>query len=212
MLKTPIAGSVKTRLAEDLGAESACVAYRLMVERVFAEIPAHWPIEVHGTPSDQLDTLSSWLGPRPVYRPQCAGDLGERMIHGSETAFAAGAEAVVLLGGDCPWQTRAFFEASESALRTDSLVIGPARDGGYTLLAAKALHRSLFENMSWSTSGVLPETLSRARLLGLCVALLDVLEDVDDAASWQRAQAALFPNFQRFLQSLHLPNRSTIQR
>lgn len=195
MLKAPVSGLVKTRIAAALGAESACEIYRLMVERVFAEVPAHWSIEVHGAPPEKLDLLADWLGARAEYRPQCSGDLGARLIHASEAAFVAGAESVVLLGGDCPGQTRAFFQASETALATHDIAIGPARDGGYTLLASKTLHRSLFEDIAWSTASVFQETLDRARSLGLRVALLDCLEDVDDVATWQTARAEFFPDF-----------------
>ena len=195
MLKAPVPGLVKTRIAATLGAERACEIYRVMVERVFAEIPTAWPVEVHGAPPEKLGLLAEWLGARAKYREQSSGDLGARLIHASRVAFAAGAESVVLLGGDCPWQTRAFFQASESALHTHDVVIGPARDGGYTLIAMKTLHRELFENIKWSTASVLSETLARARSLSLRVALLDALDDVDDLAEWQHARAELFPNF-----------------
>ena len=195
MLKAPVPGLVKTRLAAALGMEPACRIYRCMVERVFAEIPAHWRIEVHGAPPEKLALLAAWLGSRALYRPQCGGDLGARLNHASEAAFAAGADGVVLLGGDCPAQTRAFFQASEIALGSHDVVIGPARDGGYTLLAFKTLHRALFENIAWSTSSVLHETLARTRSLGLRVALLDPLEDVDDDSAWRRARAQFFPDF-----------------
>lgn len=201
MLKAPVPGEVKTRLAATIGAEPACAIYRLMVERVFAAVPAHWRCEVHGAPREQLDQLAAWLGPRAAYRLQVGIDLGARLIHASVAAFTAGAESVVLLGGDCPWQDRAFFLSAETALAANDLVIGPARDGGYTLLAAKALHRGLFENISWSTARVFDQTLDRARSLGLRVALLEALEDVDDVASWERVRAKLFPNFPRALQS-----------
>ena len=195
MLKAPVPGMVKTRLAAAIGPEMACAIYRRMVEHVLAELPADWIVEVHGTPPDKLPLLASWLGPRAAYRPQCDGDLGARLIHASETAFADGAESVVLLGGDCPWQTRAFFHTAEAALATHDVVIGPAGDGGYTLLAAKKLHRPLFDGIAWSTATVLARTLDRARLLGLRVALLDTLDDVDDFAAWNRASTEVFRNF-----------------
>ncbi len=207
MLKAPVPGSVKTRLAETLGAEQACAIYRMMVERVVAEVPEHWRCEVHGAPPDQLHFLSTWLGTRATYRPQPDGDLGTRLIHASAMAFADGAESVVLLGGDCPWQDRAFFRANVDAQLTHDLGVGPARDGGYTLLAAKKLHQALFEDIPWSTARVLNQTLLRALSLGLRVALLEVLEDVDDAVSWERARAGLFPDFRHDPQSVPQPNR-----
>jgi rSAM/selenodomain-associated transferase 1 len=187
MLKAPVPGLVKTRLAAALGAEEARRIYRRMVERVWA----------HGTPSGELYLLRAWLGPRARYVPQADGDLGARLTHATAAAFAAGAESVVLLGGDCPGQTHAFFQAAESALAAHDVVIGPARDGGYTLLALRQPQPGLFRDIAWSTGSVLTETLARAASLGLRVALLDPLEDVDDLASWQRAQSEFFPDLRK---------------
>jgi len=192
MLKVPVSGMVKARLAAALGPDKACAIYRRMVERVFAELPDAWSVEVHGTPPEGLEMLASWLGRRPIYRAQSDGDLGLRMLNACRAAFAGGAESVVLLGGDCPWHTRAYFEKAASALLTHDVVIGPAQDGGYTLLALKQLHRTLFEGIAWSTASVLAETLDRARVLRLRVAQLDILHDVDDLAAWELARAELF--------------------
>lgn len=142
--------------------------------------------------SSQMHLLAAWLGSRPRDRAQCEGDLGARLTHASDVAFANGAESVVLIGGDCSWQTHACFQECASALATDDVVIGPACDGGYTLLAAKKVYCSLFEGIAWSTASVLSETLARANALGLRVTLLEPLEDVDDFPAWQRARTKLF--------------------
>ncbi|MEZ5333357.1 MAG: DUF2064 domain-containing protein [Thermoanaerobaculia bacterium] len=63
------------------------------------------------------------------------------------------------------------------------LVLGPAEDGGYYLLALRpaAVREELFEEIPWSTGRVLEETLERADRIGLETRLLPTAADVDTA-------------------------------
>jgi len=63
------------------------------------------------------------------------------------------------------------------------VVLGPAEDGGYYVLAGRAAHPWLFRDMRWSTDGVASETLRRCRALGLRTHILRTWYDVGDAAS-----------------------------
>jgi hypothetical protein len=71
------------------------------------------------------------------------------------------------------------------------LVLGPSEDGGYYLIGLRRVHRDLFEDMPWSTSAVLEETLRRARGLGLSGACLAGWYDVDTGADLERLVAEL---------------------
>lgn len=72
-------------------------------------------------------------------------------------------------------------------LRKAPAVIGPAEDGGYYLIGARApLPGTLFERMPWSTARVAEETLSRAAVAGVRMVVLPRWYDVDDAASLHR--------------------------
>jgi glycosyltransferase A (GT-A) superfamily protein (DUF2064 family) len=73
-------------------------------------------------------------------------------------------------------------------LADHDLVLGPATDGGYYLLGLRAPQATLFQGKSWSTATVLAETLADAQRLGLRIALLPELADVDtadDLAAWR---------------------------
>ncbi|MFQ3671377.1 MAG: DUF2064 domain-containing protein, partial [Verrucomicrobiia bacterium] len=110
-----------------------------------------------------------------------------RMAQAVAQALAADANAVVLLGGDCPELLRQeLLDAVEPLERADA-VIAPATDGGYVLLALKRVQPELFEGIVWSTSTVFETTLERARACGLRVELTRAFTDVDDWASFQRA-------------------------
>ena len=74
----------------------------------------------------------------------------------------------------------------------DRAVIGPAEDGGYYLLALKAPHRRLFEEIDWSTERVFAQTLARAAEIGLPVERLPAWYDVDDLAGLRRLHHDLF--------------------
>jgi uncharacterized protein len=190
MLKAPVPGQVKTRLAASIGDEAACAAYQTMVEHQIRELPAHWQVEVHGTPMDQLEAMQAWLGPlREVSMvDQVSGDLGARMAAATRGAFERGAGAVVLLGGDSPWITKACLAELESALSAAPVAIIPALDGGYVALAMTEFVGALFVDMPWSQSSLMRAT--RARLTGhqICCVELRPLRDVDTVEDWELAQ------------------------
>ena len=86
------------------------------------------------------------------------------------------------IGSDHPTLAREHLEQAFRALETGSdVVLGPATDGGYYLIAVRApvLTTSLFQGISWSTETVLAEQLDRCRRLGLRVELLPEASDVD---------------------------------
>jgi rSAM/selenodomain-associated transferase 1 len=193
ILKAPHAGSVKTRLARDIGPERATAIYRALVERQAREIPREWAAAVHFTPPDAGKEMEEWLGPcmsaAARFLPQCDGDLGQRLIGAIRAEFQRGAGSVFLVGGDCPGLSRDYFLEADRRLNEVDVVIGPATDGGYVLLGLKAPHVALFENVPWSTSAVLEQTLAAANRQSLSIGLLPTLEDIDDAASLERQSA-----------------------
>lgn len=191
MVKVPRPGLVKTRLAQTLGHEQSCAVYRWMAERQSAVFPESWPVVVHFAPADAKDEMRAWLGPRPAYRPQPEGDLGERMFAAAQADFASGSQRVVLVGADCPAIQREDFETVAKRLRSDAdIVFGPATDGGYYLVGMNRLVPEIFAAVPWSSPETLSISLRRCRSLGLRAALLELKEDVDDEAGLQRAVAA----------------------
>lgn len=190
MLKAPIVGIVKTRLAASIGQAEATNAYRRMVDYQLDALQ-DFDSEVHYTPAESIEMMRDWLGADRKYYSQAEGDLGDRMLHATQGAFQRGSKAVCLLGGDCPYITKAKLEETTQALEKHDLVIGPAVDGGYYLLALKQHYPPLFQGITWSTETVFEKTLAKANQLGLKVHGLETLEDVDDLESWERAKPLL---------------------
>ena len=65
ILKAPRVGTVKTRLARDIGAERATFCYRAMVERQAKTIPPGWDFSVDFSPPDAEKEMQAWLKLRP---------------------------------------------------------------------------------------------------------------------------------------------------
>ena len=95
----------------------------------------------------------------------------------------------VLLGTDC-----VLFEPEwimEAVCATAPVAIGPSADGGYWTLSVGAgaslpLLDDLFEDIAWSTSTVLTETLARCARRGTPVDILPSCYDVDEPADLSR--------------------------
>ena len=250
-VKAPRAGHVKTRLAQTIGAEAACAAYRRLVELLLKNLAqggagraATGDVELRFTPDDALEEIQPWLREGWRSRPQGDGDLGERLKRACAEHFAEGCERLVIIGSDCPDVTAADIETAwallalnpltgpsgtlptnrpnlrkvldcasplalweelppEKRQRTGAvqdaaapipgdLVLGPATDGGYWLIALRAPQPALFEGIPWSTDKVLAETLARAEKSGLTVSLLRELADVDTAEDWERLRLSNF--------------------
>jgi hypothetical protein len=197
LLKAPRPGLVKTRLAATLGDDRATALYRALVERQIRAVPADWTLRVAYAPAEAAEEMAAWLNPvagRPiVWSPQPSGDLGARLAAAVREAFAAGAQRVLLLGGDCPTLDTTHLREAEDRLASHGVTIAPARDGGYVLLGLAREAPGLFDGIAWSTPSVLAETLARADRLGLAVGLLPAHEDVDDQESYDRLRPSLPP-------------------
>ncbi|PTY02075.1 hypothetical protein DB346_10150 [Verrucomicrobia bacterium LW23] len=194
-LKAPRAGTVKTRLARDIGADRALAVYRALVERQAAALPPAWSVVVSFAPHDALEEMESWLRPRfpqgVRFEPQCDGDLGDRLASAVQREFLqCGATRLFLLGGDCPQITADYLHKAEASLETHDMAVGPAQDGGYVLLGLRSPLTALFENITWSTPVVLAQTLAVAKHLSLSIATLPTLEDVDNLESLERQNHA----------------------
>ena len=126
-------------------------------------------------------------GPLPGVRQE-GEDLGERLFR---TLAAAGIEAssVAALGSDHPTlPLEIVHDAFERLEAGADVVLGPAEDGGYYLIAlrAGAVAPRLFESIAWSTDRVFPDTVERCRELGLHLELLPLASDVDTPEDLRR--------------------------
>ena len=184
-VKAPRPGTVKTRLAREIGEAAACAAYCRMVNDLRSNLARLEPVEIRFTPDDARKDVVQWLRPGWRLAPQGVGELGTRLQAAFAQAFASGSKRVVVIGSDCPTVTASDIELGWKELQAHDMVIGPAQDGGYWLIGLRSARPRLFQEINWSTSTVLVETLKRAEAAGLKVKLMRQRSDIDSPADWK---------------------------
>lgn len=188
--KTPIAGESKTRLAPLLGPEdcaqlSACFIADL--SNTIHALASDGDVVGYAlyTPRGTEPALKRLLPPDFELIPQAEGDFGARLDQGIQDLIGLGHAGAILLNSDSPTLPRQILRAAVESVRGDDrVVLGPAIDGGYTLIGLSRPHPQLFTQIPWSTPAVLQCTLERAREIDLPSVILDAWYDVDDAASY----------------------------
>jgi rSAM/selenodomain-associated transferase 2/rSAM/selenodomain-associated transferase 1 len=185
MTRIPEAGRVKTRLIPALGSDGAAAVHAALLQqtlRVAAEHARQVGVELEvrytgGTP----DSVKSYRSDNSAnWKEQQGQDLGERMHTAISAALNEQAEAVIVVGTDCPDLSHEVLDRAWRFLETHDVVLGPADDGGYYLIGMSQPDIRLFEGISWGTELVLRQTQDRAQKLKKSVGLLPVLSDVDE--------------------------------
>ena len=183
--RAPLAGSVKTRIAQRIGDAAAARLHRTLV--LAAVQTAHaarcGPVELHVT---RCHAFFRTLG--VPLRLQRGVDLGSRMYR----ALASHRRAI-LIGADAPALMPADIARAARWLQggTD-VVLAPAEDGGYALVGTRRVTPALFTAVEWGGAQVLAQTLRNASRAGLRCKLLRAVWDVDRPEDLERLRARRF--------------------
>ncbi len=181
MVKEPLPGRVKTRLGKDIGMINAAWWFRHQTRSLIRRLSddPRWQTVIAVTPDHA--GLQSRVWPSSVSRwPQGPGNLGCRMRRIFRHAPPG---PVVIVGADIPRITADLISKAFRELGENDAVFGPAPDGGYWLVGLKrsrAIPKTLFDNVRWSTDHTLADTVSD--IPDLSIAYVDELRDVDTIA------------------------------
>jgi rSAM/selenodomain-associated transferase 1 len=186
--KAPRAGVTKTRLCPPLEPEQAArCAYAFLLDTLTNVSRAGLNSRLLCRNALEQDALYRLVGPLTQVSVQPGVGLGDALEGAFREGLADGFAAVAVLAADSPTLPRLVLRNAFTALtKGNDVALGPTEDGGYYLLAARAVHPLLFSEMPWSTSYVANETLRRCRTLGLRTHVLPAWYDVDDPASLAR--------------------------
>jgi uncharacterized protein len=178
-LKAPRIGTVKTRLASEIGDRRALRLYRVLVARTIAVVrEAGLQVTIWFTPADAANEMRFWLGDWD-FRPQASGDLGARLAAAARAVEPGG--GWIALGADCPRLGADHLREACVTVERGELVVGPSEDGGYYLIGGPTPLPDLFSEMPWSTNRLLAETRVRFERIGTQWHELPLLRDVDTA-------------------------------
>lgn len=181
-LKYPEAGKVKTRLAKDVGDDEAARIYSHMALNVIegAIDPKSYHTIIFYDPPEREKEIKNWIGEKELqYSPQIGNTLGDRITNAFKEVYSHGADKTVIIGTDCLEVNSEIINEAISLLEKTQVVLGPAEDGGYYLLALNQYRPQIFQDINWSTEQVLDQTVSKILEDKLSYSLLKTLKDVD---------------------------------
>ena len=204
-LKYPEAGKVKTRLAEEIGADAAATLYREWIGIVLRNVQAVRPgVRVVGYVDGAApNAFAPWAALVDEWLPQPSGGLGERLAAGFEWGYSRGGP-VLAIGTDCLEIDATHVLAAQALLHRQpqppsprpsppeaggegeisaDAVFGPTIDGGYYLVGTRRHVPGFFASIRWSSQHTLPDHLSHCARLRLRVALLPELAEPQRPAS-----------------------------
>ncbi|MDH3348038.1 MAG: TIGR04282 family arsenosugar biosynthesis glycosyltransferase [Desulfobulbaceae bacterium] len=189
--KFPKPGFAKTRLAATLGNEDAARIQQHLTEQVIkmtSPISSQCSVErvVYYTGGAEQQ-MKQWLGDQIALVKQQGKDLGERMFTAFLESRHKNIHRTIIIGTDCPFIDHHLLNQAFSSLTHNSLVLGPATDGGYYLVGVRTdLPQEslalLFENIAWGTDTVYQQTLTIAERLNISHFSLQPLNDIDQPA------------------------------
>lgn len=178
--KDPQTPAVKTRLQPMLGRVGAQQLYQQLCLQTL-EMVAQSDHDI------ELWTVSAKQRPFFRYcqqqfacrlRQQRGQDLGQRM----QAALIQGLRQyrqVILIGTDCPNLSLKHLQVVAQSLAASPVVIIPAQDGGYVLIAMQKYCAPIFNLMPWSQANLYQKTQRRLRRLRIRYAAQNALSDLD---------------------------------
>lgn len=188
--REPRFGTVKTRLAADIGKGPAYAIYRRMLKNLLRRLDGdgRWTTWLAVTPPAAARVQAAWRLGVPAFA-QSAGDLGQRMAAAFKSVPPGPA---VIVGSDIPGLGPRQVGAAFRLLDHHDAVVGPTADGGYYLIGLAANYRDIdpFADVRWSTRHALDDTLANLPA-DATVAILEELIDIDtgtDLARWRGRQ------------------------
>lgn len=174
MAKEPVPGRVKTRLSPpftlDEAARIAAAALADTLDAVAACGADRRILVLDGAPGP-------WLPCGFEVVAQVDGSLGRRLA----AAWAGAGGPGLQIGMDTPQVTATLLDDSLAELDRPGVdaVLGPAEDGGWWAIGFRVPHPGAFDGVPMSTRSTGSAQAKRLRRLGLRLALLPALRDLD---------------------------------
>ncbi len=183
-VKYPAPGSVKTRLAKQIGSKAASVLYKSFITDILIMLDKlAVNLKIIFTPANAEKYFIQWLGRDYCFETQQGVVLGDRMKRAFCRAFEQGFDSVALIGSDSPDLPQEYIKLAFSALKTNDAVLGPSSDGGYYLIAfdKDAFLSEVFDNISWSSELVFQQSVNTLREHSLKLFSLPQWYDIDNS-------------------------------
>jgi uncharacterized protein len=189
--RRPAPGVGKQRLARSIGVAAAHAVAEALLECTLEDVAA-WPGPRVLSPADPRDTgwAHDLFGGEAQVVPQSPGNLGQRIDGVDRLLRAQGHAQLLYIGTDAPALDPRYLVNAAAALAAVEVVLGPARDGGVTLMGSREPWPQLAP-LPWSEPGLGSALQQACRARGARIALLPTSFDVDELDDLPLALQAL---------------------
>lgn len=189
--KAPVVGQVNTRLVPYITAQQAAKLHEeLTRDRLRMCTTANLcDVQLWCSPDTDHPFFSDCKQRYGVrLQTQKGNNLGERMSAALKAVLGQ-YRKIIIIGTDAPALGINTIVAAINELEHSDIVLVPAEDGGYVLLAASKHHERLLVDVPWGTQSVLASTVHNIEHLGLTCSLLGECWDVDRPEDLERYMA-----------------------
>ena len=185
-VKNLIPGTVKTRLAKDLGMDLAMEVYKELVG-ITAQATDFVKVDKCVYYSEYVELEDQFDDEKYNKHIKEGKELGQRLQNAFYDAFEAGYDKMILIGSDVPDISSEIIEAGFKQLYKNDIVIGPSEDGGFYLIGMKIAHENLLSHQNYGHDEVLENLLEEVESRDLSVARLKELIDIDTQEDMKKA-------------------------
>jgi len=183
--KSPVVGTVKTRLTPPLSPEEACQLHvELIRNTICVGQESETKIQLWTTPPTDHPILKQYESEIEIFQ-QCDGSLGDRMLDALTQGLHT-YDKVILLGTDCPGITSESIHSAFRALENYDCVINPVEDGGFSMIGVRQISPKIFSSIFWSSESVMKQMRINFCTLQWSWLELPTLYDVDTPADYAR--------------------------
>ena len=163
--RAPVLGQVKTRLIPALGEQGALDIHLQLMNRQIEVLnkSSLCSAQLWVDQSIEHSALNKFQGELKIQKGE---SLGEKMYDAVQVVLQD-FSTVVIIGSDCPGIDIIYLEQALQALEKKAVevVLGPALDGGYVLIAMKQLQQEIFQDIDWGSEDVLQQTVEMEHLI-----------------------------------------------
>lgn len=107
--------------------------------------------------------------------------FGERFTNAIQLVLDKGFDNIITVGNDTPHLKASHLKAAYQKLKTNTLVLGPSKDGGFYLMgiSKKLFNAKNFINLPWQTSKLKQRIVNLLSFKKVEVSFLETLQDID---------------------------------
>jgi glycosyltransferase A (GT-A) superfamily protein (DUF2064 family) len=190
--KAPACGSVKTRLAADIGADRTLELARAMLSQTIANASeTGLDLRLHlAGPTSGLDELTPVGISRISVVQQRQPTIAAEVANGVRFGLEHGYERVVVLPGDAPTVDSTLQLEVVQLLDRHDVVLSPSPDGGFACLGVREPLPSLFARLDLSAINACERIVDMYKCRARNVGFVSSRIDIDDAQSLHAALVA----------------------